>query len=118
MKTGDLGFFDEENYLFLKERIDDIINSGGEKVIPQEIEKVIKEIPGIEDAAAFGIDHEVFGQIIKLNVVKSKDSNVNKSKILSYCMKNLERFKIPSKIEFVESIPKTDYGKVKRFILK
>lgn len=118
LKTGDLGFFDEENYLFLKERIDDIINIGGEKVIPQEIEKVIKEIPGIEDAAAFGIDHEVFGQIIKLNVVKSKDSNVNKSKILSYCMKNLERFKIPSKIEFVESIPKTDYGKVKRFILK
>jgi len=50
--------------------------------------------------------------------VKSKESNVDKSKILIHCMKNLEKFKIPNKIEFVEEIPKTSYGKVKRFMLK
>ena len=118
LQTGDIGYFDEEGYLFLKGRNDDMINVGGEKIMPYEIEEVVKQIPGVDDVAAFGIEHEIFGQVVKLNVVKSKDSDLDKSKILTYCMKNLEKFKIPSKIDFVESLPKTDYGKVKRFMLK
>jgi len=118
LKTGDTGYFDKEGYLFLKGRSDEIINVGGEKVMPIEIEQTIKNIPGVEDAVAFGIEHEIFGQTIKLNIIKSKNSEINKAQILSYCIKNLERFKIPSKIDFVEKIPKTDYGKVKRFMLK
>ena len=118
LKTGDMGYFDEEGFLFLKGRSDEIINIGGEKVSPFDIEETVKEIPGIDDAAAFGIEHEVFGQTIKLCIVKSKDSKIKKSQILSYCMKNLEKYQIPSKIDFVENIPKTGYGKVKRFMLK
>jgi long-chain acyl-CoA synthetase len=118
LQTGDRGYFDIEGYLFLKGRNDDVINIGGEKVIPSEVEEVIKQIPGIEDVVIFGLDHEIFGQIIKLNVVIEKNSDLDKSHILRHCIKNLERHKIPSKIEFVERIPKTDYGKVKRFMLK
>ena len=118
LKTGDTGYFDKEGYLFLKGRSDEIINVGGEKVMPIEIEQTIKNIPGVEDVVAFGIEHEIFGQTIKLNIIKSKNSDIDKAQILSYCIKNLERFKIPSKIDFVEKIPKTDYGKVKRFMLK
>jgi len=118
LKTGDTGYFDDEGYLFLKGRSDEIINVGGEKVMPIEIEQTIKNIPGVEDAVAFGVEHEIFGQTIKLNIIKSKNSDIDKVQILSYCIKNLERFKIPSKIDFVEKIPKTDYGKVKRFMLK
>ena len=118
LQTGDIGYFDEEGYLFLKGRNDDVINIGGEKIIPYEIEEIVKQIPGVDDVAAFGIDHEIFGQVVKLNVVKAKNSDLDKSKILTHCMKNLEKFKIPSKIDFVESLPKTDYGKVKRFMLK
>jgi len=118
LKTGDTGYFDEEGYLFLNGRSDEIINVGGEKVTPNEIEQTIKNIPGIDDVVAFGIKHEIFGQTIKLNVIKSKNSDIDKAQILSYCMKNLEKFKIPSKIDFVKNIPKTDYGKVKRFMLK
>ena len=117
LQTGDIGYF-EDGYLFLKGRNDDMINVGGEKITPYEIEEVVKQIPGVDDVAAFGIEHEIFGQVVKLNVVKSKDSDLDKSKILTHCMKNLEKFKVPSKIDFVESIPKTDYGKVKRFMLK
>ena len=117
LQTGDIGYF-EDGYLFLKGRNDDMINVGGEKIMPYEIEEVVKQIPGVDDVAAFGIEHEIFGQVVKLNVVKSKDSDLDKSKILTHCMKNLEKFKVPSKIDFVESIPKTDYGKVKRFMLK
>ena len=118
LKTGDTGYFDNEGYLFLKGRSDEIINVGGEKVMPMEIEQTIKNILGVEDVVAFGIEHEIFGQTIKVNIIKSKNSDIDKAQILSHCIKNLEKFKIPSKIDFVEKIPKTDYGKVKRFMLK
>ena len=118
LQTGDIGYFDKENYLFLKGRNDDIINIGGEKIVPREIEEVVMQIAGVEEVAAFGIKHEIFGQVIKLNIVKAKDSDLDKFVILTHCLKNLEKFKVPSKIDFVENIPKTDYGKVKRFMLK
>ena len=118
LRTGDIGYLNEQNFLFLKGRKDDIINVGGEKVIPYEIEEVVKQIQGVEDVVAYGIENEIFGQVIKLQVVKSKESDLDKSKILIHCIKNLEKFKIPTKIDFVSNIPKTDYGKVKRFMLK
>jgi long-chain acyl-CoA synthetase len=118
LKTGDIGYLDKENFLFLKGRKDDIVNVGGEKVIPEEIEVIVKQLPDVEDVAAFGIENEIFGQVIKLHVIKTTESDLDKSKILIHCMKNLEKFKIPTKIDFVEKIPKTSYGKVKRFMLK
>jgi len=118
LQTNDIGYLDNDENLFLVGRNDDLINIGGEKVIPSEIEEIIKQIPEIDDVVAFGIDNEIFGKIIKVNIIKKKNSNVHKTKILSYCLKNLEKFKIPSKIEFVEKIPKNEYGKVKRSMLK
>lgn len=118
LRTGDLGFFDDNGYLYVVGRFDDVINIGGEKVMPEEIEDIVKQIDGVKDVAAFGVDHEIFGQVIKLHIVKSENSNVEKSSIITFCMKNLEKYKIPSKIDFVTNIPKTDYGKVKRFMLK
>ena len=109
---------DNDENLFLVGRNDDVINIGGEKVIPNEIEEIIKQIPEIEDVVAFGINNEIFGKTIKVNIIKKKNSKLDKIKILSYCLKNLEKFKIPSKIEFVEKIPKNEYGKVKRSMLK
>jgi len=118
LRTGDVGYFDDDGYLFLKGRNDEVINIGGEKIIPQDIEQVVKQIPGVEDVAAFGIPHEVFGQTIKLIVKKSENSDLDRLVILTHCMKDLEKFKIPSKIEFVDDIPKNEYGKVKRSMLK
>ena len=118
LRTGDVGYLDDDGYLFLKGRNDEVINVGGEKIIPHDIEQVVRQIPGVEDSAAFGIPHEVFGQTIKLVVKKSENSDLGKLVILTHCMKNLEKFKIPSKIEFVDSIPKNEYGKVKRSMLK
>ena len=117
LHTGDLGVLDKDNFLFLKGRMDEMINIGGEKVLPNEIEEIVKQIPGVEDVVAYGIKNEVFGELIKLQVIKNSKSDLDKSKILLYCIKNLEKFKIPSKIEFVDIIPKTSYGKVKRFML-
>lgn len=118
IRTGDFGYFDEKKYLFLRGRKDDLINIGGEKVFPEEVEDVVRHIVGVKDVVAFGVNHDIFGQVIKIHVIKEKNTDVDKSKILVHCMKNLEKFKVPSKIEFVENIPRTDYGKVKRFMLK
>ena len=117
LKTGDLGRIDND-YLYILGRVDDLINISGEKVYPQEIERVVKVLTGIDDVIAVPMKHEVFGEVVKLFVKKSIESNISKTDILTHCIKNLERFKVPAKIEFVEDFPRTDYGKIKRFMLK
>ena len=118
LKTGDLGRIDDDGYLYILGRVDDLINISGEKVYPQEIERVVKVLTGIDDVIAVPMKHEVFGEVVKLFVKKSVESNISKTDILTHCIKNLERFKVPAKIEFVEDFPRTDYGKIKRFMLK
>ena len=117
LKTGDLGRIDND-YLYILGRVDDLINISGEKVYPQEIERVVKVLTGIDDVIAVPMKHKVFGEVVKLFVKKSAESDISKTDILTHCIKNLERFKVPAKIEFVEDFPRTDYGKIKRFMLK
>ena len=117
LKTGDLGKIDD-GYLYILGRVDDLINVSGEKVYPQEIERVVKVLTGIDDVIAVPMKHEVFGEVVKLFVKKSIESDISKTDILTHCIKNLERFKVPANIEFVEDFPRTDYGKIKRFMLK
>jgi len=118
LKTSDIGHFDEEGYLYLDGRIDDMINVGGEKVIPSEIELVVNELEGIEESVAVGIPHNTFGQIIKLFAKKTNESKIQESEIIGYCVKKLERYKVPISIQFVDEFPRTEYGKIKRYELK
>ena len=116
LKTGDLGYFDSDGFLFLKSRKDDLINVAGEKFVPEEVELVIKEIPEISEAAVIGIPNELFGQLPIAFV--EKNNEIESSLILNHCIQKLERFKIPTKIIFLDEIPKTDSGKIKRSVLK
>ena len=118
LKTGDLGFRDSDGYLYLTGRVDNIINISGEKVIPEEIEKVVKVLSGIDEAIAVGITHKIYGKVVKLFVKKPKDSQITKSGIISHCIKNLERYKVPAVVEFIDEFPRTEYGKIKRFMLQ
>ena len=118
LKTGDLGRVDDDGYIYILGRVDELINISGEKVYPQEIERAVKVLSGIDDAVAVPMKHEVFGEVVKLFVKKSIKSDISKTDILTHCIKNLERFKVPAKIEFVEDFPRTNYGKIKRFMLK
>ncbi len=118
LRTGDLGKIDENGYLYLHGRLDDIINIGGEKLLPQDVESVVKVLSDVEEAVAIPMKHETFGNTVKLFIKKTNDSKITKTEILSYCIKNLERYKVPTKIEFVDDFPKTSYGKIKRFMLK
>lgn len=118
LRTGDLGYLDDDGYLYLKGRNDDIINVAGEKVIPQEVERIVKLLTEVEEAVAIGTEHNVFGQVVKLFVKKTNNASLTKSEIMSHCIKNLERYKVPTDIEFVTDFPRTEYGKIKRFMLK
>ena len=118
LRTGDLGNFDDDGFLYILGRVDDLINVSGEKVYPQEIERIVKVLSGVEEVVAIPMKHKSFGEVVKLFVKKSIDSEITSSTILTHCIKNLERFKVPAKIEFVEDFPRTDYGKIKRFMLK
>jgi len=118
LRTGDLGKLDENGYLYLLGRLDDIINIGGEKLLPQDIESVVKVLSDVEEAVAIPMKHETFGNTVKLLIKKTSHSKITKTEILSYCIKNLERYKVPTKIEFIDDFPKTSYGKIKRFMLK
>jgi len=118
LMTGDIGTIDSEGFLFLAGRTDDMINISGEKVMPQEIENTVKILSGVEDAAAIGIPHDDFGQLVKLFVVKSPNSDLGILDIKSHCKEHLERYKVPIKIEFIDELPKNEYGKIKRFMLK
>jgi len=118
LKTGDLGRIDNDGYLYILGRVDDLINISGEKVYPQEIERVVKVLSGIDDVVAIPMKHKVFGEVVKLFIKKTIESDISKTEILTHCIKHLERFKVPAKIEFVEDFPRTDYGKIKRFMLK
>lgn len=118
LNTGDLGFFDSDGYLYLTGRIDDLINVAGQKVNPKEIEKIVKDIPEVEEVIAIGKENKIFGNTIKLFVQRHENSNIKKTEIIAYCIKNLERYKVPTSIEFIDKFPRTDYGKIKRFMLE
>ena len=112
--SGDLGFMDSNGLLYLTGRNDSIINVGNEKVSPEEVEQVIIQIEGVEEAFIYGVQNLFLGEVVHADVIKIKDSNLTIENILKFCRKNLSSYKIPKLIRFVDNIPKTQYGKIDR----
>lgn len=117
LKTGDLGFLDK-GFLYLTGRKDHVINVGGEKVNPEEIENIVKMMDSIDDAVAIGIDHQLFGQVIKLLIKTSDNKRIESRSIIIHCKKNLERYKVPTEVEFVRDFPRNEHGKIIRLMIK
>jgi len=113
LHTGDLATIDENGFIQILERKDDMISVSGFNIYPSEIENVVAEHPGVNEAAAIGIAHEKSGQVVKLFVVK-KDPDVTEEQLLDYCKQNLTPYKTPKHIEFRESLPKSNVGKIIR----
>jgi acyl-CoA synthetase (AMP-forming)/AMP-acid ligase II len=112
-RTGDLGYLDGDGYLFLTGRIKEVINRGGEKVAPLEIDEVLRSHPDIEDAAAFGVPHPVLGEdIAALVVLKRQQSGTDQ--IHRFAAERLSAFKLPRTLLVVPEIPRGPTGKVLR----
>jgi len=114
LHTGDIGYFDNDGYLFLVGRKDDLINIGGEKVFPKEIEDILINLEGIEDVAIKGISDDSLGQIVKAFVVCKIGTNITDNDIFSFCKGKIENYKIPRIIEYLHKLPKNEQGKLLR----
>jgi amino acid adenylation domain-containing protein len=115
--TGDLGYLDHEGYLFIVGRIKDIINRGGQKVAPAEIEETLLNHPDVVEAVAFPVSHRRLGEDIAAAVVLRKDAKVSMHKLRHFARERLARFKIPGLIRIVREIPKSPGGKIQRHAL-
>ena len=116
--TGDLFKMDEEGFLYFVGRKDDIIKCRGEKVSPKEIENALYNLEGVLETAVVGVPDDILGQAIKAFVVLKEGVNLSEKDILRYCSKNLEDFMVPKYVELVETLPKTESGKIKKVGLK
>lgn len=119
-RTGDWGFKDEEGFIYLSGRKKDLINVGGKKVSPQEVEDELLKIDGIEDCACLGIpDKEgVLGEVVKAFIVRTQSSAITPEDIKNQLCGRLEPYKIPVSYEWISEIPKTYNGKIQRNLLK
>ena len=115
--TGDLFRMDERGYLYWVGRRDDIIKSRGEKVSPIEVENVLYKLEDIAMAAVIGVPDEVLGQAIKVVMTLKPGADLTQSEVLRHCARYLESYKIPTMVEFRETMPKTAAGKIDKLEL-
>jgi len=111
-RTGDEGFIDSDGYLTLTGRIKELINRGGEKIAPREIDEVLLAHPAVAEAVAFGVPHPTCGEEVEAAVVLREPRK--DSEILAYCHEHLADFKCPKKLHVVDAIPRTATGKIQR----
>ena len=107
LDTGDMGYYNEEGYVFFVDRKKDMINRGGEKIWCTDLEDNIIKIDGIDDAAVVGIPSDKYGEVAAAVVKRTKGINISEEEIKSVLKSRIARFKIPEKIIFVDKIPKT-----------
>ncbi len=112
LRTGDGGYVDREGYLFLTDRVKDMIISGGENVYPIEIEEVLTQHPDVADAAVIGVPDERWGEAVTAVVVPRDDRAVSAVELLAFARERLAGYKLPRSIEFVDDLPRTPTGKV------
>ncbi len=111
-RTGDLGTLDHVHYLRLIGRLKELINRGGEKIAPREIDEVLESHPAVKEAVAFGVPHPTWGEEVAAAVVLNGPAT--EKELLAYCRGRLADFKVPRHLHIVESIPRTPTGKVQR----
>ena len=113
LRTGDGGYVDEDGYLFLTDRIKDMIVSGGENVYPIEVEEVLSQHQGVLEAAVIGIPHARWGETVAALVVRRPGvAEVDADELVAFARERLAGYKLPRRVEFVEELPKTPTGKV------
>ena len=113
-RTGDEGRFDEDGYLFLTGRLKEMINRGGEKIAPREIDEVLVQHPGVSQALAFAVRHPTLGEDVASAIVLKARGATTEQEIRDFAAERLASFKVPSQIVILEEIPKGPTGKPQR----
>ena len=116
--TGDLGYMDNDGYIFIVDRKKDMIKTSGYQVWPREIEEIIASHPAVYEVAVVGMPDKMRGEVVKAFIVLRSGSAVSAAELKAFCRDNLAPYKIPSKYEFVTELPKTQIGKVLYRVLR
>jgi acyl-CoA synthetase (AMP-forming)/AMP-acid ligase II len=111
-RTGDLGVIDAAGYVTLQGRIKELINRGGEKISPREVDEVLLQHPAVAEAVSFGAPHPVWGEEVAVAVVLRAPAT--EAELQRHCREHLADFKVPKTVHVVETIPRTATGKVQR----
>jgi len=114
LATGDLFRTDDDGYLYFVGRRDDLIKSGGEKVVPREIEDILHAAPGVREAAVVGVSDRLLGQAVHAHVSAQPGSTLDVSAIRIYCAERLEDYKVPRRVTVHDELPRTSNGKIDR----
>jgi len=111
-RTGDVGYLDADGFLFITDRLKDMIVSGGVNVYPAEIEQAIHRHPAVQDVAVVGVPHADFGEVGKAFIELKVGAKVAADEIIDICKQHLAGYKIPKTVEFVEELPRNAMGKI------
>jgi acyl-CoA synthetase (AMP-forming)/AMP-acid ligase II len=115
--TGDIGVADEEGYLRLVGRIKELINRGGEKISPIEVDAVLLDHPAVKQAVSFGVPDDKYGEEINCAVIPREGSAIGEDDVVAHCRRNLASFKVPKKVFVTDDLPKTATGKIQRRVV-
>jgi acyl-CoA synthetase (AMP-forming)/AMP-acid ligase II/acyl carrier protein len=113
-RTGDQGYFDEDGYLFITGRLKEQINRGGEKIAPREIDEALMAYPAVHQAVAFAVPHASLGEDIAAAVVLRANSSCSEAELRTFLLDRIPAFKVPTRIIFVDDVPKGPTGKIQR----
>jgi long-chain acyl-CoA synthetase len=114
LRTGDAGYLDAEGYVYIHDRVKDMIISGGENVYPAEVESAIYGHPQVADVAVIGVPDEKWGEAVKAIVVLKAGQVAERDSIVAWARERLAGYKIPKSIEFVDALPRNPSGKLLR----
>jgi len=113
-RTGDQGIMDDEGYLRITGRLKEIINRGGEKISPREVDEVLLDHPAVAQAVTFGYPHDKLGEEVGAAIVLKEGAEAKDSEIREFVAEHLADFKVPRKVIFIDEIPKGATGKLQR----
>jgi acyl-CoA synthetase (AMP-forming)/AMP-acid ligase II len=118
LHTGDVGYMDKKGYLFILDRSKDMIVSGGENVYPREIEEILMRHPAVREVAVIGVPDDKWGESIKAIVALAPGADATENELIAFCKDNIASYKKPKSVDFVEALPKNNYGKIVKRDLK
>jgi O-succinylbenzoic acid--CoA ligase len=118
LHTGDLGRIDEDGFLYVQDRLDDLIITGGENVLPAEVEEVLLSHPDVAEAAVVPREDPEWQESVTAVIVPREGARLDADALRSHCRETLAAFKVPKRIEFVDELPRTSSGKVMRRALR
>lgn len=118
LRTGDCGYFDEDGYLYLTDRLKDMFISGGENVYPAECENILAEHPLVSEASVIGIPHQAWGETAKAIVVLKPAAQLSEGELIGWLRERLAHYKCPTSVDFVPELPRNAAGKVLKRVLR